>query len=215
MEYDIRKYIELVHFLGGVLPKHYEVVLQDVESRSIVAIENGQVSGRQIGSPMTDYSLRVIADGSWRDKPYEINYEGNTADGRPLRSSTWFIESAGELKAMLCINVDLKKYEAVCGEILALGGITPGMIIQAGEKRGKAIEQFHNSLGDMIASVISEMTVGVPLERLMQEERVAIITELDKRGLFLIKGAVSEVAQQLGCSEASVYRYLSLARQHS
>ena len=46
-------------------------------------------------------------------------------------------------------------------------------------------------------------------ERLTQEDRIQIVGELNRGGLFQIKGAVSLVAEYLYCSEASVYRYLA------
>ena len=36
-----------------------------------------------------------------------------------------------------------------------------------------------------------------------------IIEELDASGAFLVKGAVKEIARILGCSQATIYRYLS------
>ena len=36
-----------------------------------------------------------------------------------------------------------------------------------------------------------------------------IIEELDSSGAFLVKGAVKDVAAILGCSQATIYRYLS------
>jgi len=38
---------------------------------------------------------------------------------------------------------------------------------------------------------------------------------LEKSGLFLLKGAVKDVAAGLHCSQASVYRYLSQVRQEN
>jgi predicted transcriptional regulator YheO len=42
-----------------------------------------------------------------------------------------------------------------------------------------------------------------------QNERIAIIQELNKDGVFLLKGAISEVAEQLKVSEVTIYRYLN------
>lgn len=215
MEKGLENYIELVHFLGAVLPKHVEVVLQDVSTQSILAIEHGHVSGRQVGSPMTDYSLKVVSEGTWRSEPYSVNYGGRTGDGRALRSSTWFIRSGGELLGMLCINVDTQQYDSVCRSILALGGLTPEVLTSqtGGDAPAPAVESFHSNVNEMTQAVTAEITGGVQPDRLTQEEKVAVVAELDRRGTFLIKGAVSAVASQLGCSEASVYRYLTLIKQ--
>ena len=47
-------YTTTVKFLGSVLGPDYEVVLQDLSNinHSVIAIENGHISGRTIGSPL-------------------------------------------------------------------------------------------------------------------------------------------------------------------
>ena len=42
---------------------------------------------------------------------------------------------------------------------------------------------------------------------------VLIIAALEESGIFLLKGAVKDVAAGLGCSQASVYRYLSQVKK--
>ena len=51
--------------------------------------------------------------------------------------------------------------------------------------------------------------LGVTADRLTSEERLKIISALETNGIFLLKGAVKDVAAGLHCSQASVYRYLS------
>ena len=46
-------------------------------------------------------------------------------------------------------------------------------------------------------------------DRLTMEEKIRIVESLHHAGIFYMKGAVSEVAAQLGSSEATIYRYLS------
>ena len=41
------------------------------------------------------------------------------------------------------------------------------------------------------------------------EEKIRIVESLHHAGIFYMKGAVSEVAAQLGSSEATIYRYLN------
>ena len=209
MAEKLEKYRELVRFLGQVCPRHWEIVLQDVGARSILAIENGHVSGRQVGDPLTDHALRIISEGVWKREAHQANYEGCTRDGKRLRSSTWFIQEEGELLGMLCINIDMQQYETVGRSVLALGGLTPEDVWRCPQAEAP-VERFHSNVSDMTQAIIAELVSNVPVERLTQEEKVAVVEELDKRGTFLIKGAVSDVAARLGCSEASIYRYLTM-----
>lgn len=201
-----------MHFLGLVCPRHWEIVLQDIGTGAIVAIENGHVSGRRIGDPLTDHALRIVSSGTWRHEPYQTNYEGRTRDGMRLRSSTWFIQEDGKLIGMLCINIELQPYEALGRSVLALGGLTPEAVWECPQEN-VPVERFHSNVSDLTASILSEVAPNSSSERLTQEEKIAIVEELERRGTFLIKGAVSDVASRLACSEASIYRYLSLIKR--
>ena len=67
-------------------------------------------------------------------------------------------------------------------------------------------------MGDMmkkaVITVVGSSEAKVR-ERLTQNEKIEIIGELNRAGLFQLKGAVGAVAEYLYCSEASVYRYQS------
>jgi predicted transcriptional regulator YheO len=48
-----------------------------------------------------------------------------------------------------------------------------------------------------------------------QAERLVIIERLMDRGMFLLKGSVTSVAQKLRCSESSLYRIYKYDRQET
>ena len=56
-------YKTTVKFLGSVLGPDYEVVLQDLSNKnhSVIAIENGHISGRTIGSPLTSAVFQMLS----------------------------------------------------------------------------------------------------------------------------------------------------------
>ena len=72
-------------------------------------------------------------------------------------------------------------------------------------------ESFHNSIDAVAGDAVGrELTrLGVTADRLTPDERIQIISSLETGGIFLLKGAVKDVADALHCSQASVYRYLS------
>lgn len=213
MNEKLRKYVKLVNFLGEVMGENCEIVLQDTSDdvQAIIAIANGNVSGRQAGSPLTDFGLKIIAEETWKNCDYVCNYIGKTKDGRVLRSSTYLIKDEGELLGMLCINSDTGTYKKVCEEILALGVLTLDQIRGEYETSAAHAENFTNSIVDTIEDIMKKLLgdCGIPLDRLKQKERILIIEELEKQGAFLLKGAVSAVASCFKCSEATVYRYLN------
>ena len=217
VELDILDYYKkLVDFLGEVLGENAEVVLRDCRKpdHDIIAIANGHVSGRTIGAPITDFTLSILANEEWKEKDYVVNYEGKAAPDKRLRSSTYFIREEGKLVGQLCVNIDMTPYEQVMDRIRQLGGM--GLMSDGGQSGiicSGPVENFSEDvIGDMmkkaVITVVGSSEAKVR-ERLTQKEKIEIIGELNRAGLFQLKGAVGAVAEYLYCSEASVYRYQS------
>lgn len=222
----LQHYVKLTEFLGHALGPDYEVALHDLtdKNRSIIAIANSHVSGRQIGAPLTNVALKILMDKSYEDQDYRLHYRGVSAAGKTLRSSTLFIKQNGKLIGMLCINFDDTRFQSVSEDILRL--CHPDAFVetnfQLDETRVRDVqpaavtaESFHNSIdavaGDAVARALAAL--GVTADRLTPDERIQIITQLETGGIFLLKGAVKDVADALGCSQASVYRYLSQVKK--
>ena len=216
----LRQYVKLTEFLGAALGPDYEVALHDLtdKNRSIIAIANGYISGRELGAPLTNMALSVLKDESYEWQDYRLHYSGVSAAGNPLRSSTMFIKENGKLIGMLCINFDDSRFQSFARQVLTL--CHPNQFFQALTQPEETSEDaprpetFRNST-EVVAqdAIVHELNrLGVPAERLTSEERLQIIAALEESGLFLLKGAVKDVAAGLGCSQASVYRYLSQIR---
>jgi predicted transcriptional regulator YheO len=200
----------LVDFLGKAYGETCEVVLQDLRpgKMCVAAIANGRISGRSVGAPLTDLALRLIAQEVWKTKDYICNYEGRTRDNRPLHSSTFFIKNEGKLLGMLSVNVDVSRYTRISGEIMRLAGLTP--LISQPAAAGGQTENFYDNMEEIVKSVFKELKAEGSPEQLSQAARLAIIERLIDRGIFLLKGSVSTVAEKLRCSEATLYRYISM-----
>ena len=118
----LQHYVKLTAFLGQALGPDYEVALHDLtdKNRSIIAIANNHVSGREIGAPLTNVALSILMDKSYETQDYRLHYHGVSINGKKLRSSTMFIKQNGRLIGMLCINFDDSRYRAVSDHILSL-----------------------------------------------------------------------------------------------
>ena len=142
--------------------------------------------------------------------------------GKTLRSSTMFIKQNGRLIGLLCISFDDSRYQDAIETIMRLchpdrfvedncSPARPDMSAEAVRTAPATTERYHNSIdavaGDAVARELARL--GVTADRLTPDERVQIIASLEASGIFLLKGAVKDVASALRCSQASVYRYLS------
>lgn len=216
MHIILEQYKTLVEFLGQALGSDYEVVLHDLSegNNAIVAIVNGHISGRSMGAPLTALALRFLADREYEQHNYKVGYRGVSRRNGNLRSSTMFIkDEAGQVIGMLCINFDPSRGIQAANDILAMCGMPPvSCAPQAEEEEApQSTEIFVNNIPDVVRGAIEEVTgrAGMPSSRLTMEEKIRIVEALQQAGLFHLKGAVSEVAAQLGSSEATIYRYLS------
>lgn len=215
----LKQYSLLVEFLGKSLGPDYEVALHDIgyDTNSIVAIANGYISGRTIGAPMTNLALSIISDKSYKNSNYKLNYNGISDDQRILRSSTMFIKNEKEeLVGMLCINFDDRKYVDISNQLLKL--CHPDKLIEQNSTYESinslldaGSETFSGSISEVTEIVLNKVLAdkNIPIDRLTQNERLNIIDILNRKGIFMLKGAVHEVSKQLLCSEPSIYRYLS------
>lgn len=210
-------YINIVEFLGKVLGPDYEIVLQDPRNKehAIVAIAHGHISGRSLGSPLTDFGLKIITDKEYESTDYKVSYNGLSKDNKIMRSSTFFIKDNKELIGILCINFDSSRYLDLSKQILYL--CHPDNLVDENYNFTPTnhlldvSENFTGSTSELIDAVLenSFLDEHIAPNRLSREEKLHIVDILNKKGVFLMKGAVSQVAEQLCCSEASIYRYLN------
>lgn len=228
----LQQYSVIVQFLGKTLGPDYEVVLHDLhpDYNEIVAIANSHISGRSIGSPLTDASLKMLIDKAYEKNDFLCNYKGISENGHLLRSSTMFIKDAqGKPVGLLCINFDDSKYLQLQDVLLSI--IHPKEYIEAqpslrkGSPGSQSIpaaaltepefepitENFSMDIPSLMHKMFADATIAIPTpaDRLNQQERKDIIEKLHKQGLFQMKGAITFVAEQFACSSATIYRYLS------
>lgn len=209
----LKAFVPMVKALAETLGPDYEVVLHDVSDpeHSVVAIENGHVTGRSVGSPLTDFGLYLLRSSRFKNVDYVANYMTRTKDGKKLRSTTVFIrDEAGEIVGFLCINYDTTKALIVkefAEQQLKFQNLE--------EITGAKEERFASKVEELLAEAMQEVKslTGKPLRFASKEEKLTVIKKLDEKGFFLLKGAVEMLAQELGNSKFTVYAYLREARR--
>ncbi|MFF5141729.1 transcriptional regulator [Streptomyces sp. NPDC013157] len=185
-----------------------EVVVHDFRrpERSVVALA-GSVTGRGVGGSMSEIGMKLLAAGD--DARDELNYLTRTGDGKLVKSSTMVLrDSAGTAFGALCVNLDVTAVHQVHALIGGLADVT-------------AVPEAPptTTFGDDIAAVLDSIVDARQLRRpkpwpqLSREERLELFRDLDRQGVFAVRGAVQQVAGRLGISRASAYTYLSAARQ--
>jgi len=224
-------YLPLMDFLAELLGPRTEIVLHDTSdlSRSIVALTNGHVSGRSVGGPATDLVLKVLQNHEHDDRDYLANYLAESRTGGTFRSSTFFIRDAGgAVVGMLCLNIDdepLTRARDLLAAITATTGLVKGAAPGGadGTSTGPAPGHAAAPVAERLSTNVDELALdgvarivaaqGVEPHRMTPDEKVAAVRELERAGVFLLKGAVAQVAGALHVSEPTVYRYVKQVRR--
>ena len=165
-----------------------EVVIHELSGKSayssIVAIENGHVTGRKVGDGPSHVVLEQLGheDDSAKD---QLAYLTRTKDGKILKSSSVYIrDESGKVSGILGINYDISM-----------------------------MQLFENSLHDFIsadqhASREPDELVGKPVALMTKDDKVKAIRYLSNSGALLITKSGDKIAKHFGISKYTLYSYL-------
>ena len=97
----LQHYIKLTEFLGKALGPDYEVALHDLtrKDRSIIAIANNYISGREVGAPLTNMSLGILRDKSYERMDYHLHYYSINVNGKDLDPAPFSSRTAASSSA--------------------------------------------------------------------------------------------------------------------
>lgn len=191
-----------------MLGDRYEVILHDlshVES-SIVGIE-GSITHRKIGGPATNYLIQLLREYGDEAKD-SINYKNVMPDGRVLLSSTIFIrDNDGKIIGSLCINQDLTDF-------MVANRLLERLVEFKNEEHEVPKEMFAQDISEVMESMVgSELAlVNKPVAYMQKEDKLALVDDLEHKGIFDVKGSVEYVAECLGVTNFTVYNYLKEIR---
>lgn len=204
----MRRHCILADYFAEVLGETAEVVVHDVRKtgNTVVYIRNNTITGRSIGDSMTDFGLKQVQNKKYRNRDFIANYPGTTPGKKQLRSSTYFIKNEEDnILGMLCVNVDITAYMQMRDTVEKLIAFPA-----AGGGEPQEQEALTSDLKDTVRGNLEDViaSYGVDSSRLSANEKGEIVGELQNRGVFLIRGAVTLVANALEVSEQTVYRYI-------
>lgn len=220
MNREVARFHPLVDFLETVLGPNNEIVLHDFSDleHSVVDIRNGQVSGRQMGAPATDFVLKVLNNEVLAADDHTTSYISHSVAGKPLRSVSFFIRDEGKIVGMLCINTDTSLIDELQRLSKMIGATYHSITGEAElniEAGAQSMEHFSTSTDDLIKRILDDIarTTEKSVEEFSADDRLHAVSKMNDDGVFLLKGAVAQVAAAMGISEPSVYRYLQKARR--
>lgn len=209
---ELQRYFPIADYIAAINGSTCEVLIHDLKdlNHSICYIVNGHITNRSVGGSITNYALELIQKKEYVDKDSFTNYTGTTKDSKKiLRSSTYFIKNDdGVLLGLLCVNIDitdLLRMQDHIDELL--------MMKQMQEKDSGSLkkkERFDIVVDDIVQEIIDTVVLdsGLKLVESTIAEKRELIGKMESKGIFKFKGAVNTVANVLGVSTQTIYRYL-------
>ncbi|MDO4581703.1 MAG: PAS domain-containing protein [Bacillota bacterium] len=209
MHKSLEPYLKLLEFWSMTVDKNTELVLHDMSGKkpSIVFIHNRHVSGRDIDAPLSAFAQQMLGDKS--DTLIRPNYATIAADGRTLRTCSYFIrDDDNTLLGMICVNADISAYAEMAERMRELAALDAPPAAGAGEDSSVFLTSAAAVIQNNIREILTSMDAKVPLNRLTAQEKQQLIAKLHQNGVFNLKGSVARVAEAMGVSEPTIYRYL-------
>lgn len=206
-------YKKLVLFLGEALGENYEVVLHIIDNNDsyIGKIINSHVSGRSKGAPLTNLALQKIKDEDYKRNDSILNYKVLVKNGKDISGSTFYIKDQQEnLLGLLCINADFSKHKRAINDLLSLTNMNIESLLDSEceeYKDNSPVEMLSINIEEIINDTIDPVLLDERVS-LSKEIRLNILEDLESKGIFQLKGAISQVAKTLNISEPTLYRNL-------
>ncbi|MEG2038409.1 MAG: PAS domain-containing protein, partial [Oscillospiraceae bacterium] len=107
---DLQRYSAIADFIAELLGSDAEVVVYDVEIKTVVYIVNS-LEDIEIGMPMGEPETVFLEQGISEKQAYVVNYRALSKAKHKMKSATFFLNnSENKLTAMLTANIRVDKY---------------------------------------------------------------------------------------------------------
>jgi predicted transcriptional regulator YheO len=194
----------VVDGIAVFLGEQCEVLLHSFDNldRSIFYIANGHVTGRKVGSPITDLGMKILNESTDSQRAVTDCYYSKTTDGKTLRSVTILIRNnSGKPIGMMCVNMNM---DLPLTDFLSLLGNPKG------QAQMENTENFVTNVDDLIKTALGETISSINNHQKIpnHEKNKIIVNELIKKGIFDIRGAIDIVARELSLSRYTIYNYI-------
>jgi len=211
----LQSYVTLVDFLAEFMGENTEVVLHDMTDwhHSVVAIRNGHISGRKVGDPITETNLRILRSEVHKKVPYMNNDPLIFEKKESIKSASWFIKDENDvLIGMICINSD-------CHELIVARDLLDKMIhspLVEKEQEEKGPDKINIDVKELVENNLNHISKNLlnQLNLLSKDEKVELVGKLDEMGTFSVKGTIWYLAQSMGVSVPTLYRYIALTKNN-
>lgn len=182
-----------------------EIVIHDLKKNlideSIIYIENGHVSGRELGGAPSQIVLDTIKHHE--NVTDKLNYLTRADNGHILKSSTIFIKDEDEIRYILGINYDITN-------LLACKTTLDNILINNMEDNTP--KHINNNVNELLDELIDQSIklVGIPVAAMTKDDKIKAIKYLNDSGAFLITKSGDKIAKFFNISKYTLYSYVDI-----
>lgn len=204
----MQNFTTFARFLSVFLGPDVEIVLYSVPDNCVYSVMNPLDPEMTSGSKIRRLEQTLIDENVWKKEDFLVNYRSLSTKNAKLKSATYFIASDDKKEIYGVITINM-----VVDKLLELRDYLNKII--TGYSPFKDEKCF---LGSVVLSVDDMVTASIDGEikkygvdgyRLSSNEKLSIVKNLDQKGVFLVKGAIAELANKFGTTETTVYRYIN------
>ncbi len=199
-------YRNIADGLGDFFGKSCEIVVHSLENldASVFKIVNGKLSGRTVGSPITDVALSMLTNLEEGANDKFITYFVKNKKGEPIKASISAIYGENQrVIGLFAINFFL---DTPLSEIIQCFYHNPSL--SNGENNLSEI--FVDNAKDLMLCTLEEVKKIVynDFSISASNKNKEIVSLLYQRGIFNLKDAVITISEQLGISKNTVYMHI-------
>lgn len=204
---DQKVFLErLAKGISSLFGVNCEVTVHDLSKgyeNTIIAIENGHITGRHIGDGASEMVLQALKE---KNTPAEDNYSylARTKEGRIIKSASIYVRGENDkVVGLFGINYDITDL------IMAQHAIDATVTIDEPDSEDE-ISPITTNVNDLLDLLINEADrhIGKPVAMMSKEEKTRAIQFLNDKGAFLIKKAGDKVSKHYDISKYTLYNYM-------
>lgn len=205
---------QIAHGLAVQFGDLCEVVIHDLAQKdiehSIVYIENGHITGRQLG----DGPSRIVFDTLSSEPALikdRLSYLTKSENGQILKSSTMYIRGEDDrVDYIFSVNFDITALLPVETAINTLISTEYEQNLSDDSSNTVQPQEITHNVSDLLDSLIEQALAmtGKPVAAMTREDKIQIVHFLDNAGAFLITKSGDKIAALLGISKFTLYNYM-------
>lgn len=201
-------YVNMAQALGEMFAPILETVVHDLRQpdNSIIAIYNGDLTGREVGGEATNLGRRLL-EGDFPD--VLVGYENESPNGQKLKSSSLAIRgNDGELIGVLGLNMNVSYFEQFGSFIEQFISNKQSTHVSVPEDFKSTPVELKTPKEDIREAISHYITArNWNTHTLSYANKREIVEHLYRNGHFKSRGAVTIIADELGLTRPSVYNY--------